>query len=179
MPGALDIFGQQHYDYSHKCFALLVSYDWIYFLRVWPTSVWSPLRLRGVHYNLNGWGLAWINDYIPYKVWDEIIYPFPNVNDAIQNGYQFEYICRTNCIHGPCTLSIAYNILDTCLAWYPSILPTSFRITPLALGLFCRVITWLFHCIVWHAVSSMSLSHPALRWIYVFSSSPSPPLLLF
>ena len=25
---------------------------------------------------------AWISNYIHYKVWDEIIYPFPNFNGA-------------------------------------------------------------------------------------------------
>ena len=38
---------------------------------------------RGPFY-LHGWTLtpAWISNYIHYKVWDEIIYPFQNFNGA-------------------------------------------------------------------------------------------------
>ena len=50
------------------------------------------LEYRGPLYNMVEHGLtlitAWISHYIHYKVWDEIIYPFLNFNDATVEVYE-------------------------------------------------------------------------------------------
>ena len=42
------------------------------------------LRETGAHFYQQGftWIAAWMSNYIHNKVWDEITYPFPNLNDA-------------------------------------------------------------------------------------------------
>ena len=38
---------------------------------------------------------AWINDYIHYKVWDDITYPFPTFNDAtveVRNDITYPFL---------------------------------------------------------------------------------------
>ena len=44
-------------------------YEW------WANDDQGPLLLTRFNFNS-----AWINNYIHYKVWDEIIYPFLNFN---------------------------------------------------------------------------------------------------
>ena len=39
---------------------------------------------------------AWMNNYIHYKVWDEIIYPFPNFNGATVEVCEWWYVISSH-----------------------------------------------------------------------------------
>ena len=59
---------------AKRIFTLLVLRDHKYFVK------WVPYSgCVGVRFTLI---TAWISNYIHYKVWDKIMYPFPNFNDA-------------------------------------------------------------------------------------------------
>ena len=71
-------------SYAHFC-ALVIFLLYCHCTEYWigsSSSAWhhGPLLL----FYLHGLTLtpAWINDYIHYKVWDGITYPFPNINGS-------------------------------------------------------------------------------------------------